>query len=293
METLTASHESRPFKEFAIPTPDHLNLYGWHVIAAGKVQGNVIIVHGFKDHSERYLNFAYRLANLGYEVFGFDMRGHAKSEGERVYFENMDVLMQDFKTAIKEFKRVQNNQPWFLMGHSAGAALTARYALDYPKDLNGFILSAPALMRSSDINFFSEGALRVLSTIAPRTKVVDLPNKNFSRSQEIIESMESDPYIENIRIPARTAAVMLDNMDYVHTSRRKNKLPFLVLHSQQDKINNVGGAKDFYAGTPTSPLQEKIIYSSYAHDLLHEPEHTQIENDIIKWLKKYNPRELQ
>lgn len=293
METMTASHVSRPFKEFAIPTPDHLNLYGWHVSASENVQGNVIIVHGFKDHSERYLNFAYRLANLGYEVFGFDMRGHAKSEGERVYFENMDVLMQDFKTAIKEFKRIENYKPWFLMGHSAGAALTARYALDYPKDLNGFILSAPALMRSPDINFLSEGALRVLSTIAPKTKVVNLPNKNFSRSPEIIESMESDPYIENIRIPARTAAVMLDNMDYVHISRRKNKLPFLVLHSQQDKINDVGGAKDFYAGTPTSPLQEKIIYSSYAHDLLHEPEHTQIENDIIKWLRKYNPRELQ
>jgi acylglycerol lipase len=284
----TYETETRPFKEMTIHTMDNLNLHAWHVAANKKTIGNIIIVHGFKDYSERYLDFAQRLAGEGYEVYGFDMRGHGKSEGDRVFFESIDVVMHDFKAAIKLFKKIDNNKPWILMGHSAGAALTARYALDFPKDLNAFILSAPALMRSSNINFVLEGAVRLVSSLAPHLKMVDLPNKDFSRSTEVVESLSTDPWIENIKIPARTATVMLDNMDYVHTTKRKNKLPFLVIHSQMDKINNVGGAKDFYAGTPTSPLQEKIIYSSFAHDLLHEPEHVQIENDILKWLKNFN-----
>lgn len=284
----TYETDTRPLKEMTIHTMDNLNLHAWHVAATKSVIGNIIIVHGFKDYSERYLDFAQKLASEGYEVYGFDMRGHSKSEGDRVFFESIDVVMQDFKAAIKEFKKIDNNKPWFLMGHSAGAALTARYALDYPKDLDGFILSAPALMRSANINFVLEGAAKLISTIAPHTKMVDLPNKDFSRSPEVVESLSTDPWIENIKVPARTAVVMLENMDYVQMNKRKNKLPFLVLHSQMDKINNVGGSKEFFAGTPTSPLQEKIIYSNFAHDLLHEPEHDQIENDILKWLKNFN-----
>lgn len=280
--------EKKPLKELTIHTMDNLNLHAWHVPATKKVIGNIVIVHGFKDYSERYLDFAYRLASEGYEVYGFDMRGHGKSEGDRVYFESVDVVMQDFKAAIKVFKQIDNNKPWILMGHSAGAALTARFVIDNPKELNGFILSAPALMRSSNINFVMEGAVRLMSTIAPHTKAVDLPNKDFSRSPEVVESLSTDPWIENIKVPARTAKVMLDNMDYIHVAKRKNKLPFLVLHGQIDKINNVEGSIDFFAGTPTSPLQEKIIYSNYAHDLLHEPEHEQVENDILKWLHNFN-----
>jgi acylglycerol lipase len=284
--------DTSPLKEMTIHTTDNLNLHGWHMPATKKAIGNIIIVHGFKDYSERYLDFAQRLADEGYEVYGFDMRGHAKSEGDRVYFESIDVVMQDFKTVIKVFKQVDNNKPWFLMGHSAGAALTARYVIDNPKDLDGFILSAPALMRSSNSNFILEGALRLISSVAPHAKMVNLPNKYFSRSTEVVEILSTDPWIENIKIPARTATVMLDNMDYIHVAKRKNKLPFLVIHSQIDKINDVGGAKDFYAGTPTSPLQEKIIYSNFAHDLLHEPEYEQVENDILKWLKNFNTASL-
>lgn len=284
----TNETETRPLKEIKIHTSDNLNLHAWHVSSAKRTIGNIIIVHGFKDYSERYLDFAQRLAGEGYEVFGFDMRGHAKSDGDRVFFESVEVVMQDFKVAIREFKKIDNNKPWILMGHSAGAALSARYALDYPKDLDGFILSAPALMRSTNINFILEGAVRMISTVAPHAKMVELPTKDFSRSMEVVESLSHDPWIENIKIPARTAAVMLDNMDYVHIIKRKNKLPFLILHSQADKINNVEGAKEFFAGTPTSPLQEKIIYTNLAHDLLHEPEHEQVENDILKWLKNFN-----
>lgn len=284
--------KTRTFKEMTIQTMDHLNLHGWHVPAEKKAIGNIIIVHGFKDYSERYVDFAYRLAREGYEVYGFDMRGHAKSEGDRVFFESIETIMHDFKAAFKLFKQIDNNQPWILMGHSAGAALVARYVLDFPKEFNGFILSAPALMRSENINFVLEGAVRLVSTVAPHAKIVNLPNKDFSRSAEVVESLSHDPWIENIKVPARTAAVMLDNMDYVHVAKRKNKLPFLVLHGQMDKINNVGGSKDFFAGTPTSPLQEKIIYSSYAHDLLHEPEHEVVENDILNWLHTFNKAAL-
>ena len=258
-ESLTTS--VHPLKEIKITTSDNLHLHGWHLSARVPAIGNIILVHGFKDQSERYLDFAQKLTYEGYEVFGFDLRGHAKSQGERAYFEGIDVIMQDFKSVINTFKQSDNRKPWILMGQSAGAALTARFVLDNPKMVDGFILSSPYLARGSKINFLTEGALKLASIITPRAKMMNLP--------------------------ARTAAVMIENVDYVQSMKRKNKLPFLVLHGRADKINNIEGSKEFFAGIPTSPLQGKIIYPTLNHNLLHGLKHERVENDILNWLEQF------
>ena len=44
-----------------------------------------LIIHGFGEHSLRYLPMADELAGLPVSIAIFDLRGHGKSDGERVY----------------------------------------------------------------------------------------------------------------------------------------------------------------------------------------------------------------
>lgn len=265
---------------------DGVRLHGWYLHSGTPVRANIVLTHGFKDYSERYLDFAKKLTKEGFDVYGMDLRGHARSEGDRVWFDDIPQVMSDFKLAIDDFKKNDNRKPWFLLGHSAGAALVSRFMADYPDVFNGFILSAPVLKRAPDLSPFVEKSLHFIDRIAPRLKVLDLKTKNYSRVPEVIDRMYTDPLIHNIKVPAHTALVMLDNMDYMENARRNITKPFLVLHSESDMINNIEGSRDFYAGTPNIPGKEIKIFSNLYHDLLHEPEHPEVEDTILGWLNK-------
>lgn len=272
--------------DISIETKDGLKLHGWNLAALPPVIANVIIIHGMKDHSCRYEDFARRLTQTGFNVFGLDLRGHAHSEGERVYFESNELLMNDLERAFDAFMEVENGMPWFLFGHSAGGSLAARYVVDHPDDFSGFILSAPLLKRSKDIGPLTEAALRLINKFTPKFGVVDLKDIYFSSDPKVIEEIRNSPLIHNIRIPARTAVGFLDNIDYVMKSADQIRRPCLVLHSQADKINPVEGSREFFA-TAGRNIQSKLkLYRDLQHDLFHEPDHEKVENDVMNWLMK-------
>ncbi len=272
-------------RKLEIETSDGLILRGWQM--APKVEpakGNVIIVHGFKDYSERYLDFANQLSKNGYQVFGYDQRGHGRSEGDKVYFPNFDVVTNDLDLAIKLFKRFDNQKPWIVLGHSIGGSIAARYSVTHEDGIAGFILSAPALKKMPDLPGFIVSALKATSAIAPHLGMVDLPNEKFSRDPKIVEKMKTDPLIADIKIPARSGNGALENMDFIQENKFKTRIPFLVLHGTGDQINNIEGSREFFEGTPNIPGKQIKIYPVLAHDLLHEPEHQEVEKDILHWI---------
>ena len=269
---------NRITRKLEIQTSDGLILRGWQMAAkTDPAKGNVIIVHGFKDYSERYLDFANQLSKNGYQVFAYDQRGHGRSEGDKVYFPNFDVVTDDLDLAIKKFKTFDNQKPWIVLGHSIGGSITVRYTVTHEDGIAGFILSAPALKKMPDLPGFVVGALKATNAIAPHLGVVDLPNEKFSRDPKIVEMMKRDPLIADIKIPARSGVGALENMEFVQENKAKTKIPFLVLHGTGDQINNIEGSREFFEGTPNIPGKQIKIYPVLAHDLLHEPEHQEVE----------------
>lgn len=276
--------KDRVTKELQVTTEDGLKLAAWQLAAVGAPRGNVVIIHGLKDYSERYLDFAKQLSEAGYQVFAFDLRGHARSEGDAVFFPKMETIMNDVSAAFKVFRQDDNQKPWFLFGHSAGAAIATRYAVDHPGELAGYLISAPALKPSADLSGFLIGALKFVDSIAPSLRMVDLPNEKFSKDAAVVASMENDPLMCNCKLPARTGVELLGNMDYIAANRSKVNTPFFIFHGDHDEINNIEGTREFYAGT--GDIQGKVlkIYPGLWHDLLHEPERQLVVSDIIEWI---------
>lgn len=272
-------------REIDIESRDGLSLHGWQVEAqGGETRGNIIIVHGMKDYSERYLDFAHKLSQVGYQVFAFDMRGFGRSDGERNYFANIEDNEDDLDRAFKAFQKYDNNQPWFILGHSAGGNISARYAIDNQIKLDGFILTAPFLKRMPDLNDFVLGALKVVNFVAPHAKMIDLPDKNFSKDPTVVSALVKDPLINHDKLPARTGLQFIKNAEYIEDNCTVVNIPFLVLHGENDLINNIEGSREFFNKTKNIPGKELKTYPGLYHDILHEPEKARIEDDIIVWL---------
>lgn len=247
------------------------------------IKASIIIVHGLKDHSDRYTQVAEQLTKNGYAVYAYDLRGHGDSEGQRVWVDSFDQYIGDLEIIYDMVKKAQPNKPIYIFGHSMGGAIATTFALKNTRSIDGLILSAPALKAGEDINAFLIGVTKILGSILPSLAVLELKDESFSRDPYVVNAMKNDKLIYQGKGPARTAKELLKTLSYIEDHMTELNIPFLALHGGKDVLTNPEGSKDLYqkAKTPDKTLK---IYPDTYHDLLHEPEKDQIFSDILAWL---------
>src|SRR5947207_14889861 len=76
-------------------TADALPLHVRHWPAAAPARGTVLIVHGLGEHIGRYVHVAQHLNGLGWNVVGYDHRGHGRSGGAKGRLNGSDDFLHD------------------------------------------------------------------------------------------------------------------------------------------------------------------------------------------------------
>ena len=94
----------------------------------GAPRGVLVIHHGLADHGARYAGLAEPLVRAGFAVWALDMRGHGRSAGARASSPSIDAFLDDLDAFLREVRAAEPGRPVFLMGHSLGGLITARYA---------------------------------------------------------------------------------------------------------------------------------------------------------------------
>lgn len=138
-------------KDRMVPGKDGKELFV-SVFPAESPKGTVIIVHGFTENVEKYLEIIHALHKAGYTVGMHDARGHGRSFREPGvdsvtgdthvehfddYVEDLEVLME---TAYKDLP-----SPRFMLCHSMGGAVGALYLEKHPDSFAGAVLSSPMI----------------------------------------------------------------------------------------------------------------------------------------------------
>ncbi|MDR1852149.1 MAG: lysophospholipase, partial [Propionibacteriaceae bacterium] len=76
-------------KEFKFDSFDSTTLFGTSDVPTSP-KAVVLVVHGLCEHLGRYDYLTARLNAQQYAVYRFDHRGHGRSEGQRVYYDDFN-----------------------------------------------------------------------------------------------------------------------------------------------------------------------------------------------------------
>lgn len=262
-------------------THDGTQLATVHWQPAAEPRGVIVLVHGLKDHSRKYVEFADRLVAAGYEVFAFDLRGHGRSAGPRVAPAQWLHYTDDLGRLLRAVAARTPGRKLFLFGHSMGGAIATLAALHHQHQLAGLILSAPALAIDAPPMFLA--LTQLLGAVLPRARVLDLANREFSSDPAISRAMDLDPLISQGPGPARTAIGLVNAMRMIWARVDELRLPILALHGTRDSLTAPEGSRALIQAAPSTDKTLRI-YEGLQHNLLHEPKREQIANDIIAWL---------
>lgn len=272
--------------EEMIAGKDGLKLFvrSWH--PTGEARAVVVLVHGLKAHGGLFDWAGAKLAEDGLAAYAVDLRGHGRSEGERLYVEKFADYVADVDAAVQLARSRWPGVPVFVLGHSAGGVVSSAYALEHQGELAGFISESFAQEVPAPDALLA--AVKALSRVAPRARVYALKNEHFSRDPAFVERMNHDPLIESDRYPAQTVAEIRRAEQRLAKSFPRMELPVLILHGTRDKVTKPHGSQLFY-DTARSRDKTLRLYDGHFHDLLNDVGKEQVMGEVTRWIDAHVP----
>lgn len=272
-------------EEWTLSGHGGLELFARSWLPDGPARDVVVIAHGYGEHGDRYANVVERLVPAGYAVHAIDHRGHGRSGGRRALVDRMDRVITDLHGFVEQVRARHASERGDgrvkLLGHSMGGSIALGYALRYPQDLSGLILSGPAV--GGFVPIGQRLVLRLLSALAPNLGTLALPASGVSRDPAVVAAYERDPLVYHGRVPARTAGEMVAAAASFPARAGEMKLPVLIQHGAQDKLIPLEPNRAVYAALGSAD-KTVTIYEGLYHEIYNEPEHPAVIADLIAWL---------
>lgn len=242
----------------------------------------ILLVHGMGEHSSRYDKWASSLAETGFSVVSFDMRGHGKTPGARGSASNYNVLLKDIDFLIEHAKVLCQEKPLFLYGHSFGGNLVINYAITRTTKLAGIIVTSPWLELSQLPPRHKVLAAKILHRFVPGLiSKSGLRAEYISRELKEVHRYRTDPYVHgNISVGLYMQAYERGLL--AKRSIYKINVPLLILHGTADNITSCKASRDFVmnSGDKTTFIE---IEGGY-HELHNDSDRERVFSHITNWL---------
>lgn len=273
----------------ALHTRDDLPLHLRQWSIRGKAHGTVLLVHGLGEHIGRYEHLAERLNAAGWNVAGYDQRGHGASGGARGAIAQGDSLLQDLAVVIDALHG-ERPSPMVLLGHSMGGVVAARFVAEglaprpapWWRAVHALALSSPAF----DLGMSAAQGLLLaaLGPLAPSLAVGNgLKPERTSRDPAVVKAYVEDPLVHD-RVTPRLVRFLVDAGEQVRRDAAHWQVPTLLLWGGADRLVNPQGSADFAAAAPTGVVRHRR-YAQLAHEIFNEPEREDVMADLARWLQ--------
>ena len=266
-----------------------LHWRAWPVAAGSEpARGTVLLVHGLGEHVGRYEHVAARLNAWGWNVAGFDHRGHGRSPGARGGLPQADAMLRDVASAIDRV-RAANPRRQVLLGHSLGGLIAARFVAEalqaqparWSRSLDALVLSSPAL--DPGMNGFQKLLLAVLGPLAPNLAVHNgLKPAWISRDPAVVQAYGADPRVHN-RVTPALVRFIVDAGAPVRAAAARWRVPTLLMFAGSDRCVAPAGSRAF-AAAAAGPVVTAREFGALFHEIFNEPERDEVFATLQPWL---------
>ena len=271
-----------------LTTADGLPLFVQHWPAPPPARGTVLVVHGLGEHIMRYEHVAKFLNTAGWNVVGYDHRGHGRSGGDKGALNHPDDLVRDLALVLDKV-RSQYPGTLALLGHSLGGSIVGRFVAeglaatpaDWHRAVDALVLSSPAF--DPGMNSAQKMMLTMAAPLAPNLAVSNgLKPSWVSRDPAVVKAYADDPLVHD-RVTPRVVQFILDGGELVIERAPKWKVPTLLMYAGSDKCVSPRGSEAFANAAPAAVVTTQAFPSLF-HEIFNEPEKAEVLDVLGRWL---------
>ena len=253
----------------------------------GAARDQVVIAHGYAEHSGRYDAVAQVLTARGFAVHALDHHGHGRSQGTRAVIERFAQADADIDTLVDRVRTDSGQTTVKLIGHSMGGSLALNYALNHQDKLSGLVLSGPAI--GGKLPTIQRWFLALVSAIAPRTGMIALDATAVSRDPAVVAAYVADPLVFRGKVPARTAHEMYRAIGSYPARVGTLAVPCLLMHGDADTLVSAIEAAPLFQRIASADKTIRI-WPGLFHEIFNEPEREEVLALTAQWLEAHPAR---
>jgi alpha-beta hydrolase superfamily lysophospholipase len=261
---------------------DGLRLF-WHTARPEAPVAHVAVLHGYAEHLGRHQELTHALVSAGYAVHLLDMRGHGQSGGKRAHCDRFDDYLADLDMFLARVEAQADGAPVFLLGHSHGALVGARYLLDKPHAVRAALLLSPYFRLKLAVSPLKIWAGKLIGRVFPAVPMRnELKAEQLTRDVAIQNATRADPLYQQIATP-RWFTESTAAQETVLRRATEFTTPFLLLFGGSDPIADPAAGREFFEAATSKDKQMKQ-YEGLLHELSHEPERDLVFRDVVAFL---------
>lgn len=250
----------------------------------------LLLLHGLGAHSGWFIDMGNSLAASGLAIYAVDHRGFGRSEGLPGHVERGTNYIDDLVTVIEEIRRrhAGENAParLFILGHSMGAIFATHLAALHSNLLDGVLFLNPWVQDSAKVplsmtlGIFGGGLLHSRRTWrTPGNTAV------MTTNPEAVAMLTADPYWRRDLTANFLLEIFRLRLQVLKLAPRIT-LPALVMQAEQDRSVVLAASRKLYEALG-SPDKSWRTYPGYAHDSELEADRTQLDRDIVAWIREH------
>lgn len=290
----------------------------WEPDAPEDIKGVVQLHHGLAEHSMRYDRLGSILAENGYVLNAYDMRGHGKTAetaiakgegrfGQLARKNGFETAVEDLAFIIESLKKDYPDKKIVLLGHSFGSFISQGYIEKYGERIDGCILCGTS---GPQIPLAPIG--KVVAKVVRAFKGPDATSKFLTKlsfgsyNKHIANPQTADDWISLNELNRQmyemdkwcgfplTVSFFVDITTALSTIHKKKnmkavpaELPVFFIYGKEDPVGGYGKTIEklynIYQKNGVKNLQIKG-YENDRHEIFNEDDKETVEKDVLQWL---------
>lgn len=267
-----------------------LPLQYWGGASAGTPEAVVVAVHGFNDYGRFFDDLGAFLNARGVISYAYDQRGFGATENPGSWA-GADAYPADLRQVVASVRARHPDVPVYVLGESMGGAVTMVALAEPPGlDVDGVILSAPAVWARETMPFYQRWLLDLSAHIVPRLALTGEGMKiKASDNIEMLRALGRDPLIiKKSRIETLYGLVNL--MDRALAASAELPPDVLILYGENDEIIRRDPTLEMLRRFDRDPAKRPRIalYDNGYHMLTRDLQAQTVWRDVLHWIEDRN-----